>query len=159
MGEVFVKHECAAGAKYDMVGLKFGPQRFLLYYHTAFEIALGLMTAAKLAARYEGVDPASWVNIAKVQQQEALEPMSRIYRRSQARSNITKWTVGGERNLVVLTFDAETIKIHYSDAFTLYSMIRTAAKNAKRWSGDKGRQWTTHAVLRNAEENDKFVYV
>ncbi len=143
-----------------MVGLKFGPQRFLLYYQTAFKIAAGILMSAKIAAQYEGVHPSSWSEELKriLRQQVPTVPKHREYRRTTQVSNFKTWKVGGERNLVVLTFDQEIIKIHYSEAFVLYGMVRLAAKNAKAWAGDTSRQWTTRAVLVDAEQNDKFVY-
>ena len=141
-----------------MVGLKFGPQRFLLYYQTAFKIAAGILMSAKIAAQYEGVRPETWSETLKYQQQRPTVPKHREYRRTTEVPNFKTWKVGGERNLVVLTFDQEIIKIHYSEAFVLYGMVRLAAKNAKAWAGDTSRQWTTRAVLVDAEQNDKFVY-
>ncbi len=159
MSEVLTQQKCAAGAAYDMVGLKFGAQEFLLYYQTAFNLAAGVLMSAKLAARYEGVHPSEWSDAAKIVQQAPFEPLHREYRRTGAIPNFEKWSVAFEENLVVIKFDRATIKMHYSNAFELYGWIRTAAKNAKRWAGDTSRQWTTRASLRDAEENDKFVYV
>jgi len=158
MGEVLQQHACEAVHAYDMVGLKFGPQRFLLYYQTAFKVAAGVLMSAKLAAQHEGVHPSKWTEFVNNAQQAPLEPLNREYRRTNHVSNIRKWKVGFENNLVVFTFDNETIKMHYSDAFTFYGMIRVSAKNAKAWAGDIGKQWTTRAVLQDAEENDKVVY-
>ena len=159
MGEVLTKQTCAAGAKYDMVGLKFGTQRFLLYYQIAFELAAGVLMASKMAARYEGVHPSKWSEFVNTIQQSPIAPLHRGYRRSDATPNFKDWSVAFERNLVVFKFDQETIKMHYSEAFEMYGWIRTAAKNAKHWAGDTSRQWTTRANLVDAETNDKFVYV
>ena len=159
MTEVLTKQVCAAGTIQDMVGLKFGPQQFLLYYQTAFKLAAGLLMSAKLSARYEGVDPKKWASMVNTRQQEVLTPLHRDYRRTAAAPNFVEWSVSFERNLVVIKFDLETIKMHYSDAFALYPMIRLAGKNAKAWAGDRSRQWTTRASLTDAEENDKFQYV
>ncbi len=158
MSEVLQKHVCEAVYAFDMVGLKFGPQRFLLYYQTAFKMAAGILMSAKLAARYEGVHPSKWTEFVNNAQQAPFEPLSHEYRRTMHTPNFKTWKVGFESNLVTITFDHETIKMHYSDAFTLYGMIRVASKNAKRWAGDTGKQWTTRACLTDAEENDKFVY-
>ena len=159
MTDVLTKQACTASALYDMVGLKFGPNEFLLYYQTAFKIAAGILMSAKEAARYEGVHPSIWSKQLKMEQQVPLTKKHWEYRRTTATPNFRDWKIGGERNLVVFTFDHEAIKMHYSDAFTLYKMVRVAAKNAKAWAGDSSRQWTTRAVLHGAEENDKFTYV
>jgi len=160
MSNVLTMHSCGAGAAKDMVGLQLGPHRFLMYYQTAFKIAAGILMSSKLAATYEGVNPQSWSNWLKQHQaqQDPLVALSPSYRRSEAKPNFEDWKVGFENNLVVFTFDNEIIKMHYEDAFRLYSMVRLAGKNAKRWAGDTSRQWTTRAVLRDAEENDKIVY-
>ncbi len=158
MTTVLTKQACAAGAAYDMVGLKFGSLRILIYYQTAFKIAAGVLMAAKLSARFEGVHPSKWTEFVNAVQQDVLEPLHHEYRRTQAVANIKKWDVSCDRNLVVIKFDNEHVRLHYSEAFTLYGMIRLAAKNAKAWSGDTSRQWTTRAILTDAEENDKFQY-
>lgn len=143
-----------------MVGLKFGPHRFLLYYQTAFKIAVGVLMSAKLAARYEGVHPSKWAGIAKASRSiPPSEPLHRRYRRTREVPNFTKWKVAFDENLVILTFDQEVVRMHYSDAFELYGWIRAAAANAKRWAGDTSKQRTVRAVLTDAEENDKLIYV
>jgi len=159
MSEVLTKQTCAASATYDMVGVQFGPHRVLMYYQTAFRVAAGTLQSAKLAARFEGVNPRKWVEEIKVAQQDPLEPLSREYRRSRYRANFETWKVGFDGSMVVYTFDDTVIKIHYSEAVKFYSMIRLAGKNAKRWAGDRGKQWSTRAHLADAEENDKFLYV
>lgn len=161
MGDMLTVHTCGAGAAKDMVGLQLGPHRFLMYYHTAFEIAAGILMSSKHAAMYEGVHPSTWSDwiSQRAVPQEAYTVLSPLYRRSEARPNFKNWKLAFENNLVVFTFDRETVKMHYEDAFRLYGMVRLAGKNAKRWAGDRSRQWTTRAVLRDAEENDKIVYV
>lgn len=141
-----------------MVGLKFGPFRFLMYYQTAFELAASVLQASKMAARYEGVHPSKWTEMAQAVQQVPHEPLALQYRRTEARPNFKQWKVGYDRNLVVFTFDNTKIRVHYSDAFEMYGWIRLGGRNAKRWAGDRGKQWTTRANLQDAEDNDKFVY-
>jgi len=155
---VLTKKTCASATKYDMVGLKFGPYQFLLYYQDAFKIAAGVLQSAKLAAGYEGIHPSKWSEFVDATQQDPLEPLNPEYRRSRHRPNFTTWQVAFERNLVILTFDQQKVYMHYSDAFAIYGLIRLAAKNSKRWAGDTSRQWTTRAHLVDAEENDKIVY-
>ena len=159
MSEVLTRQTCAAGAAYDMVGVQFGPHRVLMYYQTAFKLAAGILQSSKLAARFEGTHPRKWVDMVRAQQQDPLEPQCREYRRSTKRPNFTTWSVGFEGNLVKFEFDDTTIKMHYSEAFEMYSKVRLAGKNAKRWAGDRGKQWSTRAHLADAEDNDKFVYV
>ena len=158
MGNVLTMHKCGAGAAKDMVGLQLGPHRFLMYYQTAFKIAAGVLMSAKHAATYEGVHPSYWSDKLNKQQQVPMTILSAAYRRSPALPNFTDWKVGFENNLVVFTFDNETIRMHYEGALEIYGEIRLAGKNAKRWAGDTSRQWTTRAVLRDAEDNDKLVY-
>lgn len=158
MSEVLTKHTCAAVHHCDMVGVQFGPQRVVMFYQTAFKLAAGLLQAAKLAGRFEGVHPSKVAELTHIKQQEALEPLHNEYRRSTYTPNFEEWKVSFDRNLVVFTFDEERIHMHYSNAYEMYGWIRLAAKNAKRWAGDRGRQWTTRAHLADAEENDKFIY-
>ncbi len=159
MGEILKQQTCAAGAKYDMVGLKFGPHRVLMYYQTAFAVAAGVLMAAKHAARHEGVHPSKWSEMVNNARLVPTEPFSPTYRRTIERPNFKTWKIAFENNLVVFTFDDTVIKMHYSDAFTFYGSIRYAGKNAKCWAGDDSRQWTTRAVLTDAEANDKILYV
>ena len=160
MGNVLTMHACGAGAAKDMVGLQLGPHRFLMYYQTAFKIAAGILMSSKLAATHEGVHPSTWSDwiSQRMVPQEASAVLWPLYRRSEARPNFEEWKVGFENNLVVFTFDNEEIRMHYEDAFKIYGQVRLAGKNAKRWAGDTSRQWTTRAVLRDAEDNDKIVY-
>lgn len=161
MEGVFTRQVCTAGSAYDMVGLKLGPCQFLMYYHLAFEIAASILQASKLAARFEGLHPTTWTEMIKVNgvEPKPLEPLHPTYRRTQAKPNFENWRVAFDRNLVVLQFDDEIIRMHFADAYTIYTELRLAGKNAKRWAGDRGKQWTTRATLADAEENDKFVYV
>ena len=94
----------------------------------------------------------------KAVQQDPFVPFSAAYRRSEARPNFKKWKVGFDQNLVVFTFDDTKVRMHFGDAFQIYGQLRLAGKNAKRWAGDRSKQWTKRACLRDAEENDKFVY-
>jgi len=158
MNEVLTQHVCSAEHSQDMVRLIFGPHSVQMYYQTAFEIAASILQASKLSARFEGVHPSVWSDILKKAQQEPFEPLSPFFRRGTQQPNFTDWSIGFERNLVVFKFDTAIIKLHYSNAFEFYSWVRLAGKNAKRWAGDKGRQWTTRANLQDAEDNDKFVY-
>ena len=158
MGEVLGRQVCDAQHKCDMVGLMFGSYRVSMYYQTAFKIASAVLMAAKMAARYEGVNPRHSQEIMTKMTRGVEEPQAREYRRTTHTPNFNKWTVAWEKNLVVFTFDEATIKVHYSDAYELYGWLRVAAQNAKRWAGDRSRHWTTQAHLADAEENDKFVY-
>lgn len=152
--------QCAAASVYDMVGIKFGPSRLLMYYQTGFKIAAALCMAAKLAGRYEGVHPRLFQKFISHEDLRA-RPSTHTgeYRRTQEKPNFEKWTVGGERNIVILRFDDLTVKMHYSDAFKFYTWLRHECRMAKAWAGDMGRQWTTRANLTDAEQNDKFLYV
>lgn len=158
MSEVLTKEHCAVGAELDMVGIKFGPPRLLLYYHTAFEVAHGTCMSAKFAGRYEGVRPQLWREFVRGSDRAPTAKPHYTYRRSGAVSSITDWSVAFDRNLVVWKFDDLTVKMHYSEAFQMYAMIRNAARKAKAWSGDRSRIRTVRAVLTNAEANDKILY-
>lgn len=160
MSDVLTKQTCAAHAKYDMVGLKFGSYQLLLYYQIGFEISAGILMAAKHAARYEGVHPRKWSEaVNNTRLQAIVQPLHRGYRRSGHTPNFKDWSIAFDRNLVMLTFDETTIKLHYGDAFEMYGMIWLACKNAKAWAGDSSKQRTFRACLTDAEDNDKFIYV
>jgi len=160
MEGVLTRQVCAASAAHDMVGLKLGAYQFLMYYQTAFKMAAGTLQSSKLASRFEGVRPESWTKHVEhlLVPQLPIEPQHREYRRSKGEPNFETWKVAFERNLVIFTFDNDVIHMHYEDAFALYGHLRLAAKNAKRWAGDRGKQWSTRAHLADAEVNDKFVY-
>lgn len=161
MEGVLIRQVCAASATDDMVSLKLGAYQFLMYYQTAFKVAAGTLQSSKLASRFEGVRPESWTEHVShlLVPQLPVVPQHREYRRSKGTPNFEAWKVAFDRNLVVFTFDDAVIHMHYEDAFVLYGHLRLAAKNAKRWAGDRGKQWSTRAHLVDAEENDKFVYV
>lgn len=153
------KQHIAAGHDMDMVWLQLGPHHIQMYYQTAFKIAAGVLQAAKFAAGHEGVHPTRVLSMVDARQQDPLEPQSREYRRSEHRPNFKEWNVSFNLNIVSIRFDDTAAGIHFSNAVELYVWLRLAAKNAKRWAGDRGRQWTTTARLVDAEVNDKIVYV
>lgn len=160
MSDILISEHCGAASVYDMVGLKFKSHRLLMYYQTAFTIAAALCMAAKMAGRYEGVHPKLFREFLKGNDLRKEVPRAnREYRRTGAQPNFKHWGVHGERNIVILTFDDLTVKMHYSDAFKLYVWFRHEARMAKAWAGDISRQWTTRANLTDAEQDDKFLYV
>lgn len=161
MGEVLTYRQVDASSALDMVGLKFDHDRLLMYYQTAFRMAAALCMAAKLAGRYEGVHPRMYRDFVHLPGLSGRPRLNREYRRSRHMPNFDIWKVGGKQNLVFMQFDKDELIVwmHYADAFKLYTRFRHAAREAKAWAGDEGRQWTTRAHLADAEHNDKFLYV
>ncbi len=142
----------------DIVQLCLGTDKIRLYYQTTFKICSNIAGAAKFAMRHEGVRPAQWNELAKYDRAHCNVRLHKEYRRSNHRTNIENWAVSFEGSLVVLTFDDQFYKMHYSDAAIVQVWLRKAAKQAKNWAGDNGRIWTTYARLTDAEENDKVLY-
>ncbi len=159
MSNVMTFQQVSAASMYDMVGLKLGSDRVLMYYYTAFEMAASLCMHAKMAGRYEGVHPRLFRNFIDQDTLPGRPQKYHTYRRTQETPNFRNWTVGHKGNLVRMTFDNVTKTMHYSDAFRIYTQFRHHARCAKAWAGDNGRQWTTRAHLTDAEQNDKFLYV
>ncbi len=151
--------QAGAASKFDMVGLQLGSDRVLMYYQTAFEMAAALCMHAKMAGRYEGVHPRLFREFIDQASLPGRPKRHFEYRRTQEQPNFKNWTVAHRDNLVRMTFDTLTKTMHYSDAFKVYTQFRHAARVAKAWAGDDGRQWTTRAHLTDAEQNDKFLYV
>lgn len=115
--------------------------------------------ATKLAMQHEGVRPKLFAALANYDRSQCAVPLHHEYRRSKYESDLKDWQVAFEGSLVVLTLDDLVAKFHFSDAAKLQSWLRKAAKQAKNWAGDRGRIWNTFAALRDAEENDKVVFV
>ena len=164
MSEILKFRQVNASSAVDMVGLKFDHDRLLMYYQTAFKMAAALCMAAKMAGRYEGVQPRLYRDFIHLAGLPGRPSTHREYRRSRHMPNFDKWEVGGKRNLVFMRFERNDgneliIWMHYSDAFKLYTRFRHSAREAKAWAGDDGRVWTTRAHLTTAEHNDKFLYV
>ena len=158
MVKVFKPAQIQVQQALDLVQLCIGKDKIRLYYPTAFKICSSMAGAAKFAMRHEGARPALWNELAKYDRAICAVPLHREYRRTNHPTNIKTWEVAFEDSLVVLTFDDQFYKMHYSDAAVVQVWLRRAAKQAKNWAGDSGRIWSTYARLTDAEENDKVVY-
>jgi hypothetical protein len=160
MSNILKSEVVGASSENDLVHLQLGRHKIHLYYQTAFDIVNSIRMAAKLSLRHEGLQMPDWRALdAEVAAQ--LPPKvkrNRIYRRTNAQSNISRWSVDWEGSLVVLHFDELTCKMHYADAFRLHGLLRHVATNAKNWAGDPSRSMRATAYLNNAEENYKHGY-
>lgn len=143
----------------DLVELRLGTHKIRLYYQTAFKICSKLQGSSCFAMRHEWNHPKLWRELAIYDRDEYLDPTYHEYRRSDLTSNVKDYSVAWDGSLVTLTFDELTAHLHYSDAAILCVWLRKAAKQAKRWAGDKSRYWNTYARLIDAEDNDKFRYI
>lgn len=143
----------------DLVQLQLGSDKIRAYYQTTFKICAGIMGSAKFAMQHEGVRPKLFEELNTYSRVDYTNPIHHEYRRSGHMPNFETWEVGFEGSLVKLTFDDEYYMMHYEHAVLLYAWLRRAAKEAKRWSGDRGRTFTTFAKLTDAEDNDKVLYV
>ncbi len=143
----------------DLVQLQLGSDKIRLYYPTTFKICAGLMGSIKFAMRHEGVRPKLFEELNTYDRTNYTNPIHHEYRRSGHVTNVDKWDVGFEGSLVKLTFDDEYYMMHYSDGTLLYAWLRKAAKEAKRWAGDRSRMFSTFARLTDAEADDKVLYV
>ena len=158
MSDLFRQRQCGAAQRCDVVDLKFGSYNAVLYYQSTFKIASAILMAAKLAGRHEGVELRKWLDFVRTEHFNPVKPTHFEYRRSGITPNVHAWDVAFEGNLVVIKLDDTTIKLHFADAFELYTMLRLAAKDAKAWAGDTSRYWNTRAMLTDAEDDDKILY-
>jgi len=158
MSDVLTSQQVEVGTMYDMVGVKFGTHRLLLYYITTFKIAHAIAMAARLAGRHEGVNPMFWRNFCRNADFNKKPKAHHTYRRTREVTNLKDWKVSFEGPLVVLKFDELEVKLHYTNAFELYVWMRTNGRIAKAWAGDTSKTMTVTAHLTDAEESDKFVY-
>ena len=158
MKDVFKKDVVTVASGKDLVRITFTSDTIILYYPTVFKICSSMGGAARFAMRHEGVHPDLWNKLAAYDRTDITVPMHFEYRRSGLLANVEKWSVAFEHQLVVLQFDDLIKKFHYEDAAYIQVWMRRAAKEAKNWSGDTSRIWSTYARLTDAEENDKIVY-
>jgi len=158
MKDLFTAEQVNVQQGLDLVQLQLGSNKIRLYYQTVFKICSSLQGASKLAMQHEGVNASLWAKLAVYDSTDVGVPLHFEYRRSGNVANLTNWKVAFEGALVVLTLDDLTAKFHYTDAAKLTVWLRRAAKQAKNWSGDRSRQWSTFAHLSDAEENDKIAY-
>jgi hypothetical protein len=149
-----------ASSENDMVHLQLGTHKIHIYYQSAFDVVNSIRMAAKLALRHEGLQIPDWraIDAQVAAQAPPKVKLNRVYRRTEARANVSKWSVDWEGSLVVLHFDELTCKMHYTDAFRLHGLLRHVAGNAKNWAGDPSRSMRATAYLNDAEENYKHSY-
>jgi len=143
----------------DIVQLQLGSDKIRMYYPTTFEICSAMQGAIKFAMTHEGLRPKFWHELNKYDRANLSVPLHKGYRRSTYVSNFKDWEVAFEGSLVVLTFDDEFYKMHFSDAAFVYAWLRRAAKECKHWAGDRSRIYNTYAKLTDAEANDKVLYI
>jgi len=143
----------------DIVQLCLKDSKIKMYYPTTFEICSGMQGAIKFAMSHEGLKPKFWHELNKYERADLGVPLHRRYRRSSYTSNFKNWKVDFEGSLVVLWFDEDYFKMHFSDAAFVYAWLRRAAKQAKHWAGDRSRIYNTYAKLTDAEANDKILYI
>lgn len=154
---ILTRHNVQVVSTSDVVNLRLGHNRLILYYQNTFEICNAVKMAAKLAQRHEGLQIPSWRETLKTMNVEIPKrvKMHKGFRRGGVVSNVSKWAVKWEGSLVVLIFDDLTCKLHYSDAFRLYLLLRANARNAKAWAGDPSKSMRGLGHLVDAEENYK----
>ncbi len=63
--------------------------------------------------------------------------------------------VSHELDTVWVEIGGRRLTMDYPTAIKLSSMLRTHAKQAKKFAGDASKHWTSEAVLTDAEENYK----
>lgn len=66
-----------------------------------------------------------------------------------------KFTCSNESEFVTLSFGDVQLTLHYRDAFDIAAIIRTHAKQAKIFSGDKSTYIHGNGIISDAEENAK----
>lgn len=158
VGKVLTIDKCNVKQGMDLVELRLGDRRILLYYQTVLDLCMKIHGLATFALRYERNPPTLIRELDAYAQEPLTNELSPVYRRSGLTTNVGKWKVAYENQLVVLYFDDQIFRLHYADAVVLHAWLGRAAKEAKRWAGDSGRQWRVFARLTDAEENDKFAY-
>ena len=63
--------------------------------------------------------------------------------------------VSHELDTVWFEIGGHRLTMDYPTAIKLSSMLRTHAKQAKKFAGDASKHWTSETVLTDAEENYK----
>ncbi len=158
MGAILTQTQVSVKQGMDLVQLRLGDRQILLYYQEALDICLKIRGLATFALRYERNHPKLIRELEKYDHAPLDTPLSPVYRRSGLVSNVKSWNVTYENQLVVLRFNEQFFKLHYTDAAHLQAWLGRAAKEAKRWAGDSSRQFRVFARLTDAEDNDKFAY-
>lgn len=142
----------------DLVELQLGSHKIRLYYQDVFTICSKLQGNATFALRYERNHPKLWAELNKYQHEPARVSLHPTYRRSYLTSNVKTYKISFEGPLVKMQFNELEATFHYSDIPRIRAHMYRAAKEAKCWAGDSGRQWSIFARLTTAEDNDKFAY-
>jgi len=90
------------------------------------------------------------------------DPQSRLTRKSPKIQTIaptvlesTDMVVWHEGDLVFVKIKDKVLKLHYSSAIELSTLLRNHGKQSKNISGDFSKHWSCFAALADAEENDK----
>lgn len=151
MSDVFRFEPADIAKALDIVQWRLGDNKLRLYYPTAIKLAGRMRVCGKEAIAQAGGNRKLWRDIIKYESAEIVEPLHPDYRRSGYLSNLrTEPKAHVEGELVVLTFDKLTAKLHCTDALIAQAMLMRAARNAKRWAGDSNRGFVLSALLTNA---------
>ena len=162
MSAVFTLEHVSTSPRYEFVVMRFGDQRPMVPYQTAFKILNGVASAARHAMRFEAVATKHWRTLAHIDADTVTFPAHFEPRRSRLHSNVSNWRVDVEQQIVVLYFEtrnnkkALTVRLHYADALQWYMMARLSAREAKAWAGDDTKAMSVNAYLTDAEQNDKL---
>lgn len=139
----------------DLVQLTLGDRKLRFYYPTAMKLSGQMRVLAKAGVTVAGASARFWRELAKYECEPPTEKLNREYRRSGYLSNVKKWDLDIEGELVVLRADDLFAKFHCTYALILQAMLLRAARDAKLWAGDSWRGLIVSAHLTNATPNVK----
>ena len=131
----------------DLVEWTIAENKIRAYYPTAVKIAAAMRVAGKAAITLAGGNVSLWRDLAKYELSAPVEPMHGEYRRSGYLSNLDRWDVYPEGELVVVVLDDLTAKFHCTDALILQAWLNVAARQAKAWAGDDSTAFIITARL------------
>ena len=138
----------------DMVVIRLGDARPCIPYQVALELAHYLRMQCKRAARYDHAIGSFWTDVPM----EDLYDRPKAYhgfRRSKQVSNVDKWKLSENAQLIGLHFDGVGLEMDYETGIKLHQCIRRAGQRAKAWAGDSTKSSRMLANLTDAAEDSR----
>lgn len=140
----------------DVVELQIGRSTASFGYNTAFHIAQGLRLASNLTGRRAGIPAAERRDLRAV-----LPDLDEAIQASAAETlpsaSSVPWEVKVDGELVILVIGDFVAKFESDTAAAIAGSIRARAKEAKAWSGDRGRTLRAAGNLQDAADNARLV--
>lgn len=136
MGSLFTWENINVAHALDLVEWTLGDRKIRLYYPTCFKISSALRVASKAGVVIAGENVKLWRELARYELEAPFTPVHGEYRRSGYLSNLKKWRVDVEGELIIIHLDDLVVKLHCTDALICQAWLDVAARRAKAWAGD-----------------------